>query len=45
MYISEFACGIGATIIAEIALLIAYAIYIGIQDKKDRRRKKEREGK
>ncbi len=27
MYISEFVCGIGATILAEIVLLIVYAIY------------------
>ena len=27
MYISEFWCGVGATIIAEIALIVAYAIY------------------
>ena len=27
MYIPEFVCGIGATILAEIVLLIVYAIY------------------
>ena len=34
MYIPEFVCGIGATIIAEIALLIAYAIYDNRKKKK-----------
>lgn len=27
MYISEFWCGVGATLIAEVALIIVYAIY------------------
>lgn len=27
MYISEFWCGVGATIFAEIGLIVAYAIY------------------
>jgi hypothetical protein len=40
LYISEFACGIGATVIAEVALLIAYAAYISIQDRKNRRRRR-----
>ena len=31
MYISEFACGVIATIGVEIALIIAYAIYTEIK--------------
>lgn len=27
MYISEFFCGVGATLLAELVLLIIYAIY------------------
>lgn len=34
MYISEFICGIAATIITEIALLIVYAIYDSMKKKK-----------
>ncbi len=34
MYISEFACGIAATIITEIALLIVCAIYQSRKKKK-----------
>ena len=34
MYISEFVCGIGATILAEIALLIVYAIHDSKKKKK-----------
>lgn len=34
MYISDFACGVIFTIIAEIVLLIAYAIYVNIRKKK-----------
>lgn len=35
MYILEFVCGIGVTILAEIVLLIVYAIY-------DNRKKKRK---
>lgn len=31
MYIPEFWCGVAATIVAEIALVIAYAIYENIK--------------
>lgn len=34
MYIPEFVCGIVATILAEIVLLIIYAIYDGRKKKK-----------
>lgn len=34
MYIPEFACGVGATILAEIVLLIVYAIYDSKKKKK-----------
>ena len=34
MYISEFACGVIATIGVEIVLLIAYAIYDNFKKKK-----------
>lgn len=34
MYIPEFVCGIGAAILAEVALLIAYAIYDSRKKKK-----------
>lgn len=34
MYISEFICGIGATILTEIVLLIVYAIYDSRKKKK-----------
>ena len=34
MYISEFACGVIFTIVVEIALLIAYAIYDNFKKKK-----------
>lgn len=33
MYISEFACGVIATIAAELVLIIAYAIYTEIKKK------------
>ena len=34
MYISEFVCGIAATIIVEIAAIIAYGVYLNIKKKK-----------
>lgn len=34
MYISEFVCGIAATIIAELAAIFAYAVYLNIKKKK-----------
>lgn len=34
MYISEFVCGIAATIIAELVAIIAYAVYLNIKKKK-----------
>lgn len=34
MYIPEFVCGIGATILVEIVLLIVYAIYDSGKKKK-----------
>ena len=34
MYIPEFACGIGATILAETVLLIVYAAYDNWKKKK-----------
>lgn len=34
MYISEFACGVIATIVVEIALIIAYVIYDNFKKKK-----------
>ena len=34
MYISEFACGVIATIVVELALIIAYAIYVNFRKKK-----------
>ncbi len=37
MYISEFWCGVGATLICELAMLICYAVYF---DKKRSRKKK-----
>ena len=34
MYISEFICGVIATIVVEIALIIVYAIYDNFRKKK-----------
>lgn len=34
MYIPEFVCGIGAAILAEVALLIVYAVYDNWKKKK-----------
>ena len=34
MYISEFACGVISTIGAELAMIIAYAIYDNFRKKK-----------
>ena len=34
MYISEFVCGIDATIIVELAAIVAYAVYLNIKKKK-----------
>lgn len=34
MYISKFVCGIGATILTEIVLLVIYAIYDNVKKKK-----------
>ena len=34
MYISDFACGVIATIVVEIVLLISYAIYDNFRKKK-----------
>ncbi len=34
MYISEFACGVGSTILVEISLVIVYAIYDSCKKKK-----------
>lgn len=34
MYISEFVCGIAATIIVEFAAIVAYAVYLNIKKKK-----------
>lgn len=34
MYIPEFVCGIGATILTEIVLLVIYAIYENCKKKK-----------
>ena len=34
MYISEFVCGIAATIIVELAAIVAYAVYLNIKEKK-----------
>lgn len=34
MYIPEFACGVGAAILAEVALLIVYAVYVNWKKKK-----------
>lgn len=34
MYISEFVCGVIATIVVEIALIIVYAIYDNFRKKK-----------
>ena len=45
MYISEFACGIGATIIAEVALLIAYAVYTSVEDRRCKRKRRGKEEK
>ena len=36
MYISEFWCGVGATLLCELAMLICYAVYF---DKKRRKKK------
>lgn len=34
MYISEFVCGIAATIIVELVAIIAYGVYLNIKKKK-----------
>ena len=34
MYISEFVCGIAATIIAELVAIVTYAVYLNIKKKK-----------
>lgn len=34
MYIPEFVCGIAATIIVELAAIVAYAVYLNIKKKK-----------
>lgn len=34
MYISEFVCGIAATIIVELVVIIAYGVYLNIKKKK-----------
>ena len=34
MYISEFVCGIAATIIAELVAIVAYAVCLNIKKKK-----------
>lgn len=33
MYISEFWCGVGATVLVELVSLIGYGIYINREDK------------
>lgn len=36
MYIPEFVCGIGATVIAEVFILVLYAM-LGLEDKKGKK--------
>lgn len=38
MYISEFWCGVGATLIAEVVLIIFYAIYDNHKKKGDKKK-------
>lgn len=37
MYIPEFACGVAATIVVELILIIAYGMYESWQDKKKKK--------
>ena len=41
MYISEFVCGIGATILSELLLLIVYSVYDNAKARRRRARKKD----
>lgn len=42
MYIPQFVCGVVATIMAEIAIVIAAAVIVCIKDKKRRKNKMPR---